>query len=530
MKNFYLFHSAAAFITGSLFARRFASSIPFYVIGIFVAILFLLLVLSIRKDTVFFILFILIVFSLGFMRYKAFNHTDAGNIKNYLQYHKTKVFLSGKIESVLDESRNSAKKTFTLEVRSIRFDDEWIGVNGFVLVNIYGEAGHNFEYGDIVVLEGFLMRPFSYAGKKTRFDYRKYLAHKRIYAVLNVKRGFFASKIASDSSLAANVLRGIYSMRDLLATRIERFLDPPHSAILTAILLGKRQKIPSYIKDLFIKTGTLHILAISGLHIGIIYFALRLILRIFRTGNALSAILAVLFLAFFTMLTGARPSILRATVMFSIFALGAVMKRKISVYNTIGLSCLVILIANPNQVFGTGFILSYTAVLSVVYITPAFYRLFSLGPKRGFSKKIADRFKSYILKSLSVSMAAWIGLLPLTAHYFGLFSPVVVIANIIVIPLLVLIMGCGILFISLGFLSPFLSNIIAQSIWPFILALIFTVSTLKKIPLSYVEMNPPGTYAILLYYVMLFIAVHMVTGKKTNFLFFNPTELSNPRA
>jgi len=181
--------------------------------------------------------------------------------------------------------------------------------------------------------------------------------------------------------------------------------------------------------------------------------------------------------------------------MFSILGFGEILKRKISTFNLIGLSGFVILMVNPNQIFDTGFILSYTAVLSIICLSPIFYEIFNIGNKLNF--------KYYLLTSVSVSLAVWLGLLPLVAYYFGLISPVVVAANLVVVPLLFMIMGSGILFLSLGFLSKFLAACFSQSIWFFLVVLVNSIRFLKNIPLGYFEIRPPHLYSVVLYYAIL---------------------------
>lgn len=513
MKRHYILFIGIAFICG-VFLAAFAlfASLPHTLLGAVSLILFLLLALSSKRDFLFTAFLFLLIFFLGVLRYNAFNIIQRDNIKNYTFRSRGKVLVQGKVASDPEEDGSTSspssgkKRTFILETRAIRQSGHWLPASGFALVNLYGREEFAFRYGDIVVLEGTLRRPFSYK-RDANFDYREYLANKRIYSILNVKKGSFAKKLGEDEKIRAQITRGIYSIRAGLESHIEAYLEAPQSSVLEAILLGKRRKITPALTDLFAKTGTLHILAISGLHVGIIYFALRVILRIFRVRKKLSIILSVLFLICYAVLTGARPSILRATTMFSILGFGEILKRKISVFNLIGLSCLIVLMVNPNQIFDVGFIFSYAAVLSIICVTPLFYRVFSVG---NIGKQGRVRF--YVLRSLSVSLAAWVGILPLIAYYFGLISPVVVIANLIVIPLTFMIMGSGILFVSLGFLSKFLAAAFSESAWFFISMLIQSVKFLKDIPLSYFEINSPPLICIILYYIVLLAAV-LVTRK-----------------
>jgi len=507
MKNAYLLIVSVVFICGVLLASYgvFASFPPDFLLLLSLA-LFLSCVLLMKNSFLFSVILFGLVFILGVIRYETYNYIDSRNIRNFISYPSEKVLVKGEVRSDPLESRAGRKKAFVLEAHSVKSHRRHESADGFMLVNVYGEGAAPYRYADIAVLEGYLRKPFYYGGK-SRFDYEKYLANKRIYTTMNVKKGFFSEITGENKMPAAQIVRGIYSLRAKMARRIEKFLKAPYSSILEAVLLGKREKIPPWLKGLFARTGALHILAISGLHVGIIYFALRVILKICRMPQKASIILSVMFLAFFAILAGGRPSILRAVTMFSILALGEMLKRKISVFNLLGLSCLLILIPCPNQVFDLGFIFSYTAVLSIVCLSPIFYRIFSVGraPARACALRI--KVKCYFLRSVSVSLAAWAGLFPLLAHYFGLISPVVVIANLVVIPLVVMVMGSGLFLLTLGGLSQFIASIFAESTWFFLFLLIKSVEILKNIPFGYFEIKPPGFYAVVLYYAVLLIAL-----------------------
>ena len=513
MKNSYLLHLSVAFICGALLASSgIFENLSLLTFTVSVITLFALLGLFIKRDLLFFILLFLLMSLLGFARYSATNVINNNNIRNYTYAPQETVFVQGKIDSDPEEKSDGKKETFILEARSIKLHDKWENVTGLTLVNLRGKNENPFQYGDIVILEGALKEPSSFKIRSS-FDYRRYLANRRVYSILNVKSPLLRKKIGEDKKFTSQFVRTIYSVRAKLETRIEEYLHPPYASILSAILLGKRQKIPFALKDIFAKTGTLHILAISGLHVGIIYFALRIILKILRIRRNTAIILSVLFLVCFAILTGARASILRATTMFSILALGEIFKRKISIFNLIGLSCLVILMINPNQLFDIGFILSYSAVLSIVSMSPTFYRVLSKGSVSGRSDTVRKKAKQYLLGSLSVSFAAWLGLLPLIAYYFGLVSPIVVIANLVVVPLLFAVMGAGILFISLGFLSKFLAAALSQSVWFFIFIMVKSAKLLKDIPFSYFEISRPHLLTMITYYFVLFVATKALKTK-----------------
>lgn len=530
MKNFYLLFLSIAFIVGILFSASSAlACVPAGAFMVLITFLFAAALLSANKNGIFTLFLFLLVVSLGAFRYTAFNRTEKNDISHYLSCVQGKIFIQGEVINDPEEKlpkdgwafgkpgpsqKNPPqfKQRFVFKANYIKENRIWKKASGLTLVNLTSRKQKRYKYGDILALEGFLRKPFTYS-KRSNFNYSNYLANKKIYCTLTVKKGFFKKKISQDKSPVSTVIRGIYSLRAGMAHRIEKYFAYPHSSMLEAIMIGRRQNIPSELRELFARTGTLHILAISGLHVGIIYFVVRLLLKILMIPRNPAVIICILFLAAFAVLTGARASILRAGTMFSILAFSEIFQRKVSIFNLIGLSCLFILITCPNQVFDVGFILSYVAVLSIVSISPAFYELFSargvFGVKSGSGKAVR-----YLMKSIAVSLAVWVGLMPLGAYYFGLISPISVIANLIVVPLLFMVMGSALFFLILGFLLKLLAVIFAESTYFFLFALIKSTDLLNNIPFGSFEIESPGVISVILYYVLAAILIGYMQKRK----------------
>ncbi|MBU4149132.1 MAG: ComEC/Rec2 family competence protein, partial [Candidatus Omnitrophica bacterium] len=242
------------------------------------------------------------------------------------------------------------------------------------------------------------------------------------------------------------ILRHIYSLREKLKNHIIREMPLESGAFLNAILLGDRSELPKYIQESFKNSGTMHIMAISGLHVGLIAMLVLYLLRLFRMKREAAYILALLFMVFFAMLALSRPSVVRATVMVILFFMGRLLGRKIDVYNSLGMAALFILVKNPDALFDVGFQLSFIAVLSIVFFVPVFLSL--IRTEKGF---IINRF---FLTPFAVSVAAWTGTFPLIAYYFRIITPVAIIANLFVIPALFLSLITGLAFLFLGW-APF---------------------------------------------------------------------------
>ena len=505
MKNIYLLLSSLTFIFGIVLTSFgvFKSIESYVLIGV-ILIFLLLLFLLLKKDFLFIAIAFTVIFLMGVLRYNTCNTIREDNIKNFISYPKEKVVVIGEIVSdPIKPSKRKFTETATLKAEAIKIEGKWRKATGLALLNVYNKTNSVYQYGDIMLLEVHLSKPFSYS-KKSNFDYARYLADKRIYSIVRVNKGYFHKKIGENKSLSTRFFRNIYKLRSMADREIDNFLKPPYSSILSAMLIGKRTNIPPGLKKMFIDTGTLHVLAISGLHVGIIYLIVRLILRILRIQNSPSVFISVIVLICFTILAGARPSTVRAAMMFSILSLGIILKRKISVFNLIGLASLLTLIVNPNQIFDAGFLLSYTAVLSIVVIAPEFYKVFKVFES---PKSLMGKVRYYLLKPTALSLAVSIGLMPLIAGYFGVVSLVVVIANLVVVPLLSFAMGSGILFISFGSIFNGVGTIFAEASQFFIFVMIKSVILFQNIPYGHFEVTRPNVIIISMYYGLLILVL-----------------------
>ena len=217
-------------------------------------------------------------------------------------------------------------------------------------------------------------------------------------------------------------------------------LSKDELAVLSALTLGYKDELEPELREDFSYAGVMHILAVSGLHVGVIYMILQLIFSMaFKRakGKILSTIFTICTLWLYAFMTGLPPSVIRATTMFSLVAIGTTLNRKSQIYNTISVSAFIILVTNPNLLFDVGFQLSYTAVISIVYFQPKISALF----------RIKHQKLKWLTDLMVVSVAAQIGTLPLSLYYFHQFPNYFLIANILVIPL-----ASWIIYLAIGFL------------------------------------------------------------------------------
>ncbi|GAH06340.1 unnamed protein product, partial [marine sediment metagenome] len=170
-----------------------------------------------------------------------------------------------------------------------------------------------YEYGDVLKIEGKLEKPI---GQKNfgEFDYELYLAREKIFTYLNIWQEKDIQKIGEDDS---NFLVSFsLSARDKIKEITKQTLPPPFNYLLIGMLLGEKSFIPPHLKEVFAEAGIMHILAVSGLHVGIIAMALLAFLSILKFPKKLKLFTLILILIMYASITGFRPSVLRATIMF----------------------------------------------------------------------------------------------------------------------------------------------------------------------------------------------------------------------
>ena len=276
-----------------------------------------------------------------------------------------------------------------------------------------------------------------------QFDYSNYLNKQNVFHEIKVKD---SEKVIVRSSSNGYTILHFFKSKLLNSYPIESFKKDNYH-LLMALLFGEKTELSKDLSNNYANAGIIHILAISGLHIALIYGIILWFtkpLQKLRKGKIVIFILSLSILWLYALLAGFSASIVRAVVMFSIIALAKVLNRQNNVYNSLALSAFVLLLIDPNYVFDIGFQLSFAAVLSIVIFQP-------LVRKYSYSKYYLIReTKSLIF----ISLVAQIGVLPLSLYYFGQFPLLFLVANIVAIPLSSVILILGLILIPLNFLLP----------------------------------------------------------------------------
>jgi len=299
-------------------------------------------------------------------------------------------------------------------------------------------------YGDRLEIRGVLRLPAP-PRNPGEFDFPAFLATRGIVA--EIATATPSAVRVTGHGKAHPVIAVALLARDRIRDAITLDLvpeDPEIAGVIAAMVLGAREDAPDEMVDDFKLSGTLHLFAVSGLHVGMIALILLALLRIPRTPRRVAALLVIVALVFYAFVTGLRPSAVRATVMATIVLSGIFVDRPARILNSLGAAALLILAIDPFQALAPGFQLSFSVLLAIALLTPPLQRLALplVRPDpflpRAFLSPTARRCHAgarVLVDNLAVSTAASLGSLPLMLAYFHLATPIAVLANCIIVPL-----------------------------------------------------------------------------------------------
>ena len=299
------------------------------------------------------------------------------------------------------------------------------------------------QMGDLIALNVNVQRIKNSGSSPTDFDYAGYMAKQGVYHQAYIKTQNY-------SVLQSEYKKGIRyygcKMREHLINIYRSFdFDDKQLAVLEALTLGYKSDLDEDTKSAFQSSGAMHVLAVSGLHTGIIMLITDALLRFLnrtRKEKIIKCAIVLSVIWLFAAVTGFSSSVNRAALMFSIMSIGNATGRNSTTYNSLALSCFILLFINPYLIFNVGFGLSYLAVLSIVSFNPLFQRI---------EMTVKNKILKYFLGIVLVSIAAQIGTSVLSISTFGQFPMYFLLTNIIVIPVAYVIM---ILAIALLIASP----------------------------------------------------------------------------
>ena len=404
------------------------------------------------------------------------------------------------------EKTNSYKSL--LLIHSVKTEDTVIGTREKVLV--YFEKGEDIKRlkpGNQIIFE---QSPeiIKNRGNPYEFDYQKYLEKKHIFRQVYLKTGNWHLTGYRNNTL---LLRAETIRDKLLKIYRDQEIGAQETEILSALTLGYKRELDRETKRIFSSAGAMHVLAVSGLHVGILFFAFTFcfgFLQKRKIGRFIYVVLSISLLWCYAFITGLSPSVLRACTMFSLIIIAGNINRRANIYNTLAASAFLLLLVNPNNLFEVGFQLSYMAVFGIVYLQPRIAGLW----------QVKNKVALFFWNLICVSIAAQIATFPLSAYYFNQFPTYFLLSNIVVIPAAMLLIPLG-----LGLLAfskiPLLATSIAFVVKWIIKSVYFLLSAFESFPHSTpdVVLHLPELLFVLviLFSIFLFLNSHRAVFLKS---------------
>jgi len=393
-----------------------------------------------------------------------------------------------------DPDTRDRSTRLTVAAEEIRLESGWREVEGTVLVTVprYPE----YDYGDLLHITGELQTP----PRLEDFDYKGYLAHQGIYTTL-----YYPIVQVLEEGHGSTLLAWIYDLRGNMAETLAEVLPEPQASLAQGILLGLRGNIPDDLRTDFTRSGTSHVLAISGINLGIMAGLLvSLGLWLFGRRHYLYVWLAFIIIWFYTIITGMNPPVVRGAIMASMFLFAEVMGRQRGSMAALTFTAAVMVGISPYILGDASFQLSFLAMAGLIFIFPP---LRDAG-RRLVSARLGDEgflvsTLNLLIDSMSATLAAIIAVWPLIAYYFGIFSLVGPLATFMVTPVLPVIIVLGSLTMLLGLASTLVAHFFGWLVWPFLSYMILVVSGTGSPAISSVEVGWINPVFIICYYAVL---------------------------
>ena len=481
----YFFLLFSAGIVSGWFTGNLVS--PLYFLIAFMAI-FIFALLYYKNDTRIFYSFFLFVFLSGMLRVwfslYPFSPLEHSLFKNNIEAFQ------GTIEDVV--IRDGKADIYLLSCDKIVIKGKAMDADGFVVIN-QGKYSKRFKYGDVLRISGTPQRPFL-PTNPGEFNYRRYMELNDRFFQFRLEKESEVMYIFSGKGNWAQT-KIFNKTRKTIREIIDKYLKSHSASIVKALILGERGNLDKEIVSDFQKTGVIHVLAISGLHVAFIAMFLQFILSILRVPQKINMALIIFFLVFFLALVNFKAPVVRASLMMSIYFIAKFTSRPQNSLNILALSGIAILIFKPEELLLPGFQYSFAAVFGLIYGNS---KLNSLIPVFKPDTILKKKFNIYLRKPFLASFCAILATLPLTWYYFGTFQIGALIANIFVIPIIGAVVFLSIILLIISFVKILPVAGIAFLL-SFILDFLITfVSAFSDFPFVQITTGHPQLFSLIL--------------------------------
>ncbi len=420
-----------------------------------------------------------------------------------LNYQKEKnAYLYGQVENI--ELERDYELVFYVITDSISFDNKLFITEDKIICKFRSDSLERRElYSELKPGNKIFLTGTYHKGRDVRnpgeFDYDRYLKSKGI-------TGLFIS-YDTDSIKILDfdynpVKTFLFSIRKSIDETIHKLHEPNTAGLLRGLLLADRSEISYETKNEFINSGVVHILAVSGLHVGYILFIFIFLFS--RFGIYTRSILTICGLLLFMLITGVPPSVFRATLMAIVIIIAFLSGRSTNLINSIAIAAVIILLYNPNEIYNPGFQLSFAAVLSIGLLYPFFQKVV-------YRLKVKNKFLHYLLLFIAVSLSAQIGTMPFTLAYFSKLSVVSLFSNLIVIPAVGVIIANAFVTLFVSFISFPVASYFAAANDLISYLMFLVIEFFGRLDFSFIWIHNFSLYDSILFYLALIALLFIYT-------------------
>jgi len=442
-----------------------------------------------------FLLFVLIFFILvGGVRYYSYRCLPASDISNLTPLSIK--YVDGTVETDMEKVKSGYR--FILDVSNVKYNSKYFKQTGKIIVHIKNEK-IKLRYNDKVRIYGFFYEPLPQSNP-LKFEYDKYLARKNIYLACSLKE---ENNVKILKHIETNNF--VYLLKHYIINAFSKGLNKDVSELLMGMILGNASYLQGDVYDNFMRTSTLHLLAASGFNCYILVVMCQI--GFFFIPYRCRGVITIFTLWVYSLMIGLPASILRASVMSSLFISGSIFKLYTSFKHILFLSALLILIYNPASIFDIGFQLSYLCLFGLLYIMPVFmyyikkYKLYLL-KRNCYKKNLFISSFIYILVTISSIVSVSFGVTPLILYYFNYFSFFGVLTNFLVGSLAAIIFFLAVLYLLL-YKIPYLSSLLVYLLNFIGLLILKVVNYFGGLSNSVIYVASPNIVLIFIYYLIL---------------------------
>ena len=334
----------------------------------------------------------------------------------------------------------------------------------------------NLNYGDLLAFS-VPVEAVPPPKNPEEFDYRQYLERRGVKGRVYLKQGEWINTGVNEGN---PVYAFAYRFRDRMLQALQRCgVTEDEFGVGAAILLGYDESLPAQVRQNYVAAGSMHILCVSGMHVGIIYLLASFILNLFGKGRRrffIRRLILLLLVWFYALLTGLSPSIVRSALMISFVLFGEMMHRKGFALNSIAASAFILLLIDPNNLFAIGFQLSYVAVVGIFMLQKPIYNLIY----------VPNKFLDKVWEITTVSLAAQVATMPFAIYYFKQFTPYFWLSNLFMTPLSFLVIMAVMLLLVFSWV-PLVNVAFGKVVWISLHVMNETASWIERLPCSLIK-------------------------------------------